>query len=296
MLFNFSVFNHCLAGQRCIEDLTAIISAQMEELGHETRATDDADFTRDGYNVLYESFADPGTLDAIAAAHEKGYRFLYVATEEPTQDGCFNGRLDNAMDARQAVFPEACRFADGILHLAPGQHATRWYSQFAPAAYAELGCARSLLARNDVTEPEYDFGFYGQMTPRRRGYFDKFQAMGYTVLELPFIEHNRRSRDEMMRRCRVIPQIRAHDSQGIISSSRCATALSLGRPVVAEPHEFPGAWADVVSFSTSIPRFFDLAIEALNDWRRLHVQQLAQFIARLTPEVCIGTPLREIGL
>lgn len=294
--FRFNTFNHCEDGKRCIEDLTAILSAQLRALGHATQASDDFAYGRDCVNVLYESFADPGVIPAIALAYRYGARFVYVATEEPAEEG-FNGRLDNAMDERQRAFPEAAQYAEAVLHLAPGEHVTEWYSRYAPASYAELGCAPELIQPVADEEPERDFGFYGQMTPRRRRVFDELErATNSETLVLPFIEASASERDREMRRVRVIPQVRAHDSQDIISSSRCATALYLGRPVVAEPHRLPGAWADIVMFSTSMETFCQDAAYAARHWRELHATQLAQFAERMAPERCLGEPLRAVCL
>lgn len=296
MKFCFNVFNHCEDGRRCIEDLTRILSAQLRALGHE--ATEGERFASDGYNVLYESFADLGTIDAIAAAHDGGARFLYVATEEPTAEGCFNGRLDNAMDARQEAFSEAARYADGILHLVPGERVTEWYSRYAPAAYVELGYAGSLVAdTKGEQDPPIAFGFYGQMTPRREAIFEKLRrATGWDILILPFITYSSAERDVMMRQTRAILQVRAHDSMPIVSSSRCATALHLGRPVVGEPHDVEGPWGGIVHLSASTEAFYSDAKEVASDWRSEHSRQMDRFSTVLSPETCLGEPLRRLGI
>ena len=300
MMFRFNIFNHCEDGRRCIEDLTTIMSAQLRDLGHEAVSANDGYITGEaGINVLYESFADEGTISTIAAAYADGARFLYIATEEPTAAGCFNGRLDNAMDARMAVFPEAARYAEGILHLTPGSEVTEWYSRYAPAAYAEIGHASSLVHENgpDDVVPLHTFGFYGQMTPRRERIFGRLaRVSGYEVVVLPFITHSSTERDVAMRSVRVILQVRAHDSMPIVSSSRCATALHLGRPVVGEPHAAPGPWGKIVHLSSTLDDFYNDAILASAEWSELHLRQLKQFAATLPPEVCLGDPLRRIGI
>lgn len=296
--FHFNTFNHCADGRACIEDLTIILSAQLRALGHETTATDEGPLAPDdGYNVLYESFADPGTIDRIAAAHSDGCRFLYVATEEPTEAGCFGGRLDNAMRERQEAFVEAARYADGILHLIPGERVNAWYSRYAPAAYVELGHAEELVYRGSPVEPDITFGFYGQMTPRRREIFDKLSLVtGERVEVLPFIKYDAAARDVMMRRVRVILQVRAHDSMETVSSSRCATALNLGRPVVAEPHAQGAPWDRIIHFSASPNDFYDDAVMFAERWEPTYAEQISRFAAILSPELCLGEPLRMIGV
>jgi hypothetical protein len=293
MNFHFNTFNHCEDGRRCIEDLTRILSSQLRELGHQTSESsqyeDISDENSDTLNVLYESFADPFTLEMIRSAFFLGSRFIYIATEEPTPSGTFNGRLDNAMDARQAIFPDAARYAETIWHLAPGSHITNWYGKFAPAAYVELGFAQELLfVGEDYPVPEFDYGFYGQLTPRRQSIINK---IGGTWYILPFIKLSAAERDTEMRRCCVIPQIRAHDSQGIISSSRCATALHMGRPVVAEPHVHSGEWKEVIDFSDSVESFYNDVRKVKDDWQDHYCAQLDRFRKRFSPDFCLGAAL-----
>ncbi len=298
MLFSFSTFNHCDAGRRCIEDLTTILSAQLRALGNLTHATAKPIFSVGDINVLYEAFDDPATIATIAEAHAAGHRFIYIATEEPTDEGCFGGRLDNRMRERQEAFVEAARYADGILHLMPGERVNAWYSRYAPAAYAELGYAESLVQYVDPDEePDFAFGFYGQVTPRREKIFDELRRRtGNEILILPFITHSSAERDAAMRRVAVVLQVRAHDSMETISSSRCATALNLGRPVVAEPHAYAAPWDRIVYVAQTIEEFYENAAEASRDWEEGRAHQIARFAAILPPEVCLGEPLRRIGI
>lgn len=298
MLFQFNTFNHCRQGQIIVEDITRILGGQLIALGHKVEWSNEGFLLgRDEMNVVLESFADdPRTLERMTAARAVGCRFLIVATEEPTTAG-FNHGLEPAMVDRQNAFPAAASLADGVLHLVPGDHVTRWYSQFAPAAHAEIGFAPGLVDDPDDVEPDHDFGFYGKVTWRREQMLARLeQASGTSVLRITSLDVPRRERDAMMRRARVIVQIRANDEWGMVSSTRCATALSFGRPVIAEPHPFSRPWDEVVNFSSSIDSFYDDAMRAARAWPPLHAQQMMKFKERLSPEVCVGRPLSEIGI
>ena len=121
----------------------------------------------------------------------------------------------------------------------------------------------------------------------------KWWTMRLRVIEsLADSEH----RDREMGRCRVILQIRASDKLGLVSSSRCATALHLGRPVVAEPHKLDGHWKDVVHFSKSLDDFVSDAIKVRAFWQSYHDKQLAQFRKLFSPERCIGEGLSLLKL
>lgn len=296
MMFSFSTWNHCRQGRIIVQDITVPLGRQIAALGHDVRWGEAPAFIgpRDGYNVVLESFADdPRTLEAMSAARAAGCRFLIIATEEPTSAG-FNHGLEPAMIDRQAAFPAAAALADGILHLIPGDEITRWYGQFAPAAYAEIGHAPGASAVPDV-EPTHDFGFYGKMTWRREEMLARLGRMG-TVLRITSLDVPRDERDALMRGARVIVQIRANNEWDMVSSTRCASALGFGRPVVAEPHLRSDPWNRVVQFSISVEDFYRDAFVAVCGWRAMHAAQAARFAEILSPERCVGEPLRRIGV
>ncbi len=82
----------------------------------------------------------------------------------------------------------------------------------------------------------------------------------------------------------------------MVSSTRCAASLYFGRPVVAEPHPLDAPWNRVVTFAKSVDQFYEQAISATLYWNELHRHQLDRFERVLTPEVCIGEPLKRIGI
>jgi hypothetical protein len=297
MLFNFTTFNHCHQGQVILEDVTKIMGGQLEALGHGA-AYQNAGFVGpdDGWNVVIESFADdPRTIETIAGAHAMGCKFIYVGTEEPTPSG-FNHGLEPAMIDRQNAFAPAARYCDGILALMPGEHVTRWYSNFAPTAHAELGYTPGLVGAPDI-EPDIDFGFYGKMSWRRDQILRTLEAMtGTEITKITTLDVPREERDAAMRRARVIIQVRANEEWGLLSNTRCATALMMGRPVVAEPHRDRGAWDGVIHFSDTIESFYLDAMATARAWRDVHAAQVARFKETLTPQFCIGDPLRRIGI
>lgn len=248
-----------------------------------------------GYNVLVEGFND-GIVSVIADGYNKGARFLCIATEEPTDKG-FNHGTQPEMVKRQADFVKASSYLDGILHLVPGEGVTRWYSQHAPAAYVELGYAPTLV-RTDATVPEYDFGFYGTLSKRRHVMLRKLARKVGTVKAVRIVANfaTQVERDRAMRQAKVIVQIRKFDEMGLVSSSRCNTALCLGRPVVAEPHELSNPWDEVVTFAKTDDEFLDLAIGVRAAWQGIHAAQFERFKMKLGPERCIGMALRAIGV
>jgi hypothetical protein len=219
---------------------------------------------------------------------------------------------------RQETFGKAAKYAIGILHLVPGEHVTKWYSQFCPSTYCELGYAPSLM-RPQYEQPQFDFGFYGSVTPRRMKFLKKLaRRVGNVKLMGDF--KDQMERDRQMQKAKVLIQVRKFESMGLVSSSRCNTALSIGRPVIGEPHLLAEPWGGIARFSTkpivftrpesggidalkayeadfevAFDEFARLAMFARGAWKELWNDQMRKF-KKLTPEVCIGEPLRRIGV
>lgn len=286
-------------GQRSLEDVIGIVGHQLRALGHTAvweEANDKWVARESGINVVVEGFT-PSVIEVIAQGHAQGARYLCLATEEPTPKGFNHGR-DLEMVRRQQMFPEAMKYFEGILHLVPGERITSWYSQFAPTAYVELGYAPSLVRKVRDVEPDYDFGFFGSLSNRRLKILKRLAKRIGTEKAIKVVGDfaTQDDRDRQMRRARVIVQIRKHEEMGLVSSSRCNTALSIGRPVVAEPHALSKPWDEIVKFSSSLESFYDTAILVRSMWRPVHAQQLDALKKRLPPEVCVGEPLRKIGI
>jgi hypothetical protein len=102
-------------------------------------------------------------------------------------------------------------------------------------------------------------------------------------------------RDQIMRRARVILQIRKYDEMGLVSSSRCNTSLCVGRPIIAEPHALSKPWDEIVWFSKTMESFYAEAVMVRTMWRQIHQTQLAKFKEKLPPMYCVGEPLKQIG-
>ncbi len=307
MDFLFHLFNHNAIGKRSLEDVIGIIGHQLRALGHDAvwdpkndilwkdgvaPETDITYWAADkGYNVVVEGFTD-WSVEVLRRAHERGARFICLATEEPTQAG-FNHGLDPEMVRRQEKFCEVAPYLDAIWHLVPGQRVSDWYSQYAPTAYLELGYAPSLYRPDPRVVPDFEFGFYGSMSPRREALLRKLAKATGTrnAVKVVMDFKSQIDRDIQMRRAKVILQVRKFDEMGLVSSSRCNTALCLGRPVVAEPHDLSQGWEDVVKFTSSESDFIGVALLTRARWREAWERQFAAFRKKFSPEACLGTVL-----
>lgn len=294
MEIRFNCFNHSGIGTSSVEDLIEIMGKQLRALGH-TVDWDDKWYLQEelGINLIFETFDEDAVAELKRARRDLGCRFVIIATEVPTDKG-FNYGTTWHLRERQKIFPRAAEHCDGILHLVPGEHITAWYGQYAPTAQAELGYSPGVMKADANPSPRWDFGFFGGVTRRREKIIDKLARIGGVRLEALF--RTPEERDVAMQSAKVIVQIRGREEMGLVSSSRCVTSLSLGRPVVAEPHELSKPWDEVIRFARSLDEFYALATLTRSAWRGVYADQLAKFKAKLSPEFCIGEPLRKIGV
>lgn len=302
-----NMMNHNSVGQSSLEDVIGIFGHQCRTLGIEIvwdRANNQWLNGPDDWNLVVEGFT-PQFVDQIAWAHGRGARFICLATEEPSDRG-FNQGTQREMTARQEMFPNAAPYLSAILHLVPGEYTANWYAQWAPTAYVELGYASSLLRPSAaaqlrgglVPEPKFDFGFFGTVSKRRLKLLKKL-ANRTGKRDAIRVVGNFPSQDERDREilnCKVVLQIKKFEEMGLVSSSRCNTALNCGRPVVAEPHLLSKPWDEIVTFAKSEEEFINMALMARATWRGLHAGQYQRFRDRLPPEICVGEPLRKVGI
>lgn len=296
--FRFNLFNHSPVGRESVEDIIDPIAAQMLDLGHDAHRDDSCFLPPPVVNVMVEGFnAEINALIAAARAQE-GIRLVIIATERPSTHG-FNNQTKGEMVTRQVHFPAAAAQADALWPLVP--EAVEWMQRHHKrVAHLELGySARRIIPQ--VGPAEYDFGFFGSLTPRRQGVLQDLVRRGHRVfvtgprigkggqLELP----SREERNELMQRCKIILQLKPADNWQIISSSRCNTAINLGRAVVAEPHNSNSAWKRIVRFSSTPFNFVKTAEKALEDYEGEWVRQFCRFKEILPPAACVGKVIEE---
>lgn len=303
MNFVINLSNHSDLGKRSLEDPSTIIAHQLRALGHAVQRIDGKAPMDGGITILFEGWIDERAGDELAALVKRGVRILIIATEEPTDKG-FNHGIDKHFVRRQEVFPYVAAHSEAIWCLVPGTAA--WYGQFGPPAVdVELGWAPTLQRSGPV--PDHEFCFFGNLTDRRKkllqrllkrvsadakhhGNFGRFNGLIATY----FGEGGQR--DLIVSRGKVLPLVRAHETMGLVSSSRISTTLHLGRPIIAEPHALNQNWKDIIEFATSGEEFMLRCVEARHMWRVLHAKQMKAFREAMSPEQQVGRALRECGL
>ena len=293
MNFLFNLSNHTEGGQRTLHDPAMVMIHQLRALGHKAHWNNAELLIGPGsINVLFECFATESSIESVAEGHRRGARFAIVATEEPTEKGFNHGILDEMVE-RQRMFPKVARYADAIFCLVPGSEG--WYGQFAPAVRLELGWAPT-LEQPAVPPGDVDFAFFGSFTKRREKVLTTLARRARAKVLPIYGFPPQRERTIAAARAKVIVQVRGFEAMGLVSSSRCNTALHLGRPVIAEPHELSHPWEEVIKFSASLDAFYQDCRAAAPLWRVIHGEQMRRFRDLFSPARTIGKALAALDL
>lgn len=272
MHFHFNLANHTPRGRLSLQDLVDVLSAQLQDLGHEVSHADGRAIRSPGINVFFEGFVG-GTAERVADLRREGKRYLIVATERPGREA---SSAEVTADRLQGM--AVCgRGADALWALDP--QAVPYLLTLGPAAaHAELGHSPRNLRPDSDEPPEFDFGFYGTMTPDRIQAIWALKARGHTVHTVPDVVEGF-ERDREMQRARVI--LNTPSQAGApFSSSRANTALNLRRPIAAMAHDGPTPWRRVVPF-VAREDFVETAEAALSNWRAVWLMQYAAFAKEL---------------
>jgi hypothetical protein len=158
MRFHFFIGNHEIDGRGSVLDLLPWLAGGLVRLKHEITIGENLSTT--AINIIFENFADTD-IHAL-----QNCKFGLVATEIPTNDS-FNEFMWEPWLARRRCFDKIAPAARFIWSFV--QQPIESYSQWAPSGYLELGFLESIVDPVFLSEPEFDFGFYGlHNSPYRR--------------------------------------------------------------------------------------------------------------------------------
>ncbi len=255
-----------------LHDILTIVGNQLYALGHRARyAGPDAPFipADAGYNVVLDGITD-AVGEKIPAANGMGARFLYLVTDRPP---AFSPALVRCFDAALSMDADV---------------GARWTR---PVARLELGYAPTLM-KLSAAVPTIDVGFFGPVSKRQSKILKKMHQR-INVL----VEDDHTKRETGIYKVKVVLQLREIDDElKPVSASDCNAALCLGRPVLADAHLRKWPWGNIVNITSSMDDFYNECKLMINGrWRDDYTKQFTKF-AKLTPEVCIGEPLRKIGI
>ncbi len=294
MIFNFNTFNHNPIGVRSIEDVINIIGSQLADLGHTVLAHPDRMYKDGAINILFENFGEEAQI-VLEDSKRQGVRFIIVATERPAPQGFLGWDETFNQGRRMWSFPAAAALADAVWCLIPDSIA--WFqAHHANCTPIELGHSPRLERPIGETNPEHDFAAFGLLTPHRRAAILALRQ-AHTVLCQRIEGHEgnflkRELRDQMVRDARVSLHLKQSQTWNIISASRCATSLHLGRPVLSERVDCESPWHGIIMETDTL---LNDAPMVSSGWRALHACQMAMFRETLSAQRCLGEAVRSVA-
>lgn len=288
MHFRFFLGNHTELGRKSLEDVIHALGAQILDLGHTADRSDTA-VRLDAVNVVCEGFTETES-DRILEMRRQGYHIILVCTE-----GILNNSLNNFQTEDYRIrYRELIRIApkvDALWCLVPGTAAVLRDLNL-HAVDVELGYSPR-RRRDLVWDPQYDFGFFGSVTRYRGTTMQEFGRRGHSVYVMRnFAPPD--ERDRAIANCKVVLHIKATKNWKIVSSSRCSTALHIGRPVISQPIASKSIWKEIVRFSMTQESFFDDAIRLMRNWRANWHRQVDAYQRLLSADKCLGPAIDDL--
>lgn len=296
MKFNFALFNHSKTGLATYYDIVNAIAGQLWDLGHEVYRDDERFHPAPIVNFMFEGFNPQINKWLLPQVVEQGYRVICIQTEQHGKKAFNNKSYVKELVERQRFYPAGIKQCLGALCLVPGEH--KWTRLFNPRAFdLELGWSqfRENKTRYNA-EPVYDFCFYGGYTTRRKQIFQQLEKKGYIIAYAPEYGEDLQARDNLIASSRVVIGPKPHPGWNLVSGSRWATALSIGRPGITEPHSGQSTWKQIIRFSKSYASFIDECEEVLHNWQAEYQKQYQAFKNLLGPSspMCIEQAMKFI--
>lgn len=289
MHFRFFLGNHSEIGRKSLEDVIHALGAQILDLGH-TADRSDTTVRPDAINVICEGFTEAET-ERVMTLRRHGCRVVLVCTESIAGDSLNNFQSED-YQGRYHQLMKVAPNVDAIWCLVPGT-AAALRSHNANARDVELGYSPRRL-RKLRTKPQYDFGFFGSVTGYRRRTLQEFGRRGHSVYVMRnFAPPD--ERDRAIANCKVVLHVKATKSWKIVSSSRCSTALHIGRPVVAQPIASDSIWKEIVRFSMTQDAFYDDAARVMRNWETHWGRQIARYKDLLSADKCLGAAVEALS-
>lgn len=317
-----TLFQHGRLGAATLLDNTDAIAWAANDLGitssywNDVRSPYDIVIDPNVLNVVVEWFGHISGSELLRAI-DAGARVALIASERPTP-GRWNNEPGLRATKRWEWFRRVAPKCEALWCFVPG--AADVLKRYNPnAAQLEVGysASRAAATEPDTTEPEFDVGFFGGLTDRRKNVLRYLTAKGYSVHTLSRGDKDLRKaldadygdrtvRQREMRRCKVMiyplpfewnPAM-GKAGWGIFSASRGVTAMhDCMRPIVSEPTPAT-PWRDVATFAEAANGFaLTKALgPVIRNWKDVYAEQFAKFKTQFAPERTLLPCLEATGV
>lgn len=273
MKFNLVLNTHDYAGDH-VDDLRD----QIENAGHEFSMTRVEVKQKPWFNLFFEGSAvmPLGRIKTFT-----NHKFIVIVTEEPTIVG---NKLVWNKGMSDSTQPNFIARAEQFMTLVPHVDAAWCYAQgsattmknIIPAsAEIELMMGKRFNRELPVTNPNFDFCFFGLLSSHREAMIAHVRKQGFTVDVIP-IQSSLAQRDARIPNSRVVLDLKQFEWWELASAARYIAALYMGRPVIAEWRKgiAKDRWDKFVHFAGEFD-FIEQAKIVLENWQSEYKRQFA---------------------
>lgn len=258
MWVHFFVGNHDAVGQLTLHDMIQWFEAGFRELNHHVTAGNT--LAPGAINLIWENSARGHAL----ALKESGVTYGIVGTEIPDGTG-FNWRSDPPWPERWRAFEELAHGASFIWSMI--ENSVVDYSRFAPTGFMELGYSDLLIPYQARWDPEFDFGFYGLLTPHRQAVLEELGRYCKIITPKTMLLPSELS--AFISQCRIGINFRQSPQWPIPSPTRLGRLLHARRGAVSEYVPIPTRQGLCAAIAGPTENFPEYCLDRLGrDWKQ----------------------------
>lgn len=231
--FSFYLSNHPSGSLVTIGDILQPIAGGLVEAGHSVQYENRFFYNRPVVNVVVEFFADDVFVDSLLERKRSlGPDFIFgVLVTEDIDDPSV---MDNpSFPNRRENLRRVLEVADFVWSLVPVEGYTRFVPDPARVAFLRLGYVHALAEKRRPGGQDIDVLVYGLIVPRRDQAMAELARRGWTVRSTLGVMPDY-IRIDMLRRSKIVLDIRRAEWVRFSSPSRIVAALHAGVAVASE--------------------------------------------------------------
>lgn len=231
--FSFYLNNHPTGSLVTIGDILQPIAAGLAEAGHSVQYENRFFYNRPIVNLIVEFFADDVFVESLLERKRSlGPDFVFGVLV--TEDIADPSVMDNpSFPNRRENLRRVLEVADFVWSLVPIGDYTRFVPEPARVAFLRLGYVHALAEKRRPGGQDIDVLLYGLIVPRRDQAMAGLAKRGWTVRSTLGVMPDY-IRIDMLRRSRIVLDIRRAEWVRFNSPSRIVAALHAGVAVVSE--------------------------------------------------------------
>jgi hypothetical protein len=254
VIFNFHFGNHDQRGLNALTDLVLPIYYGLIEAGHEVLGFGTDAVPAPAVNVFIENFNDgfTDTLLQRKAANRDGFRFGILCTED-IADALVMETTDSPRrrDNLKRLLPQA----DFVWTLLPQPEFFASACRPGTMAVVKYGFTEAYLDPYPIRDPglrDVDVMLYGNSSPYREKVAGALRQRGYTVFVSRRESWPSFMTDDLIRRSKVMIDMRRGPNVRFLSPTRIARGLHSGAAVVSEQFD-ASEIADLYQYTQVVP-------------------------------------------